>query len=50
MSSENTHRPAPALQGEAALLRAMGIEVRRYLERKGVAPAGEPPGAHVDEP
>lgn len=35
---------------EAALLRAMGIEVRRYLERKGVAPAGEPPGAHVDEP
>ncbi len=35
---------------EAALLRAMGIEVRRYLERNGVAPAGVPPEVHVDEP
>jgi len=34
---------------ETSLLRAMGIEVRRYLERAGV-PVGEPPGAHVDEP
>jgi len=24
--------------------------VRRYLERNGVAPAGVPPDAHVDEP
>lgn len=30
---------------EAALIRAMGIEVRRYLERKGVAPA-DPSGGH----
>ncbi len=35
---------------EASLLRAMGIEVRRYLERAGVAPAGEPPEAHAGEP
>lgn len=35
---------------EASLLRAMGIEVRRFLERKGVAPAAEPPDAHTGEP
>jgi hypothetical protein len=31
----------------------MGIEVRRFLERNGVAPASEPPeepGAHAGEP
>jgi hypothetical protein len=31
----------------------MGIEVRRFLERNGVAPASEPPvppEAHADEP
>jgi len=35
---------------EAALLRAMGIETRRFLERKGVAPAAEPPDVHAGEP
>lgn len=35
---------------EASLLRAMGIEVRRYLERAGVAPAAEPPRADAGEP
>jgi len=39
---------------ESALLRAMGIEVRRFLERNGVAPAAVPPGegpvARADEP
>jgi TrmH family RNA methyltransferase len=35
---------------EASLLRAMGIEVRRYLERNGIAPAAEPPEAHAGEP
>jgi len=35
---------------EASLLRAMGIEVRRFLERKGVAPAAEPPDAPASEP
>lgn len=35
---------------EASLLRAMGIEVRRFLERKGLLPLAEPPAAHVDEP
>jgi len=35
---------------EASLLRAMGIEVRRFLERSGVAPAAVPPEADADEP
>lgn len=35
---------------EAALVRAMGIEMRRYLERQGVAPAAEPPAGHAGEP
>jgi TrmH family RNA methyltransferase len=39
---------------EASLLRAMGIEVRRFLERKGVAPAALPPTepaeSHAGEP
>ena len=35
---------------EASLLRAMGIEVRRFLERKGVTPAAEPPDVHAGEP
>jgi tRNA/rRNA methyltransferase/tRNA (cytidine32/uridine32-2'-O)-methyltransferase len=28
---------------EAALVRAMGIEVRRFLERKGIAAEPQPP-------
>jgi tRNA C32,U32 (ribose-2'-O)-methylase TrmJ len=29
---------------EASLVRAMGIEVSRFLERKGIVPASPPPG------
>jgi len=35
---------------EASLLRAMGIEVRRFLERNGVAPAAQPPAPQAGEP
>ncbi len=34
---------------EAALLRAMGIEVRRYLDRVGAPVAADPPGGEEDE-
>lgn len=35
---------------EASLLRAIGIEVRRYLERSGLPVAEPPANAHGDEP